>query len=478
MALSPAGGRRQLATDRAGSAQLAAVGIEPWPLDGVQALACLWERFHPAARTLPDLDALAEATGLAGATTAEEASRRRHRILDAICSGPEPAGIDAADPRWLRHSDGTLEEILHLATPPIHTTLWWLMHLLSAPLPVTVAVHIRVGSRAQVRVRQRRRWKRLSAAIDYKHRRAQLIGSDEHEALAEAELLDAELAAEIGATVYKVSVSVAIRDPGGRPEAFDELVKATAGIPGPHRRPGHPRTLALPARADLDDPARPRSASRNPELRAPQHPPLPTTHLRLMRLTRRAHPGFADPGGRSSESTPSTVSTRDTSRSRSARRAAARPSPSTRCSSAQSHRACAAGSSTAPRPPPSTERAAQATTTCCSASSPDRDECRSARTPGRSSARRDVPDARRAPNGEGAVPARPACAADRRPARQRGPHPKRARGIVPALGHPGGVRALRENRRAAPRDAAPARTPAAARKESSPAACSTTPCSR
>jgi hypothetical protein len=169
-------------------AQLAAVGIEPWPLDGVQALACLWERLHPAARTLPDLDALAEATALAGATTAEEAGLRRHRILAAICAGPEPAGIDAADPRWLRHSDGTLEEILHLGTPPLHTTLWWLMHLLSAPLPVTVAVHIRVGSRAQVRVRQRRRWKRLSAAIDYKHRRAQLIGSDEHEALAEAEL--------------------------------------------------------------------------------------------------------------------------------------------------------------------------------------------------------------------------------------------------------------------------------------------------
>jgi hypothetical protein len=209
-------------------AQLAAIGIEPWPLDGVQALACLWERLHPAARTVPDLDAFADATGLASATTAEEACVRRHRILDALSSGPEPAGVDASDPRWLRHSDGTLEEIVHLGTPPIHTTLWWLMHLLSARLPVTVAVHIRVGSRAQVRVRQRRRWKRLSAAVDYKHRRAQLIGADEHEALAEAELLDAELAAEIGATVYKVSVSVAIRDPAGRPEAFDELVKATA----------------------------------------------------------------------------------------------------------------------------------------------------------------------------------------------------------------------------------------------------------
>jgi len=197
-------------------------------LDGVQALACLWERFHPAARELPDLDTLSQATGVAEATTDRAAAACRQRILEAVCSGPELAQIDATDPRWLRHADGTLEEILHLGTPPIHTSLWWLMHLLASPLPVTVAVHIRVGSRAQVRARQRRRWKRLSAAVDYKHRRAQLIGSEEHEALAEAELLDAELASEIGATVYRVSISVAIRDPRGNPEAFDAVVKSAA----------------------------------------------------------------------------------------------------------------------------------------------------------------------------------------------------------------------------------------------------------
>jgi hypothetical protein len=209
-------------------AQLGAVGIEPWALDSVQTLACLWERFHPAARELPDMARLAEATCVASATTAEQAAARRHGVLDAICSGSKPAGIDATDPRWLRHADGTLEEILHLGTPPVHTSLWWLMHLLACPLPVTVAVHIQVGSRDQVRARQRRRWKRLSASIDYKHRRAQLVGSEEHDALAEAEVLDSELAGEIGATVYKVSVTVAIRDPRGDAESFDTLIKSTA----------------------------------------------------------------------------------------------------------------------------------------------------------------------------------------------------------------------------------------------------------
>jgi hypothetical protein len=208
--------------------QLTHAGIEPIPLDGVQLLAALWERFHPAARELPDMTALAAATTVASATTAKQAGAHRHRILQTISQGPRHAAISASDPRWLEHADGTLEEVLHLGTPPLHTSLWWLMHLLACPLPVTVAVHIRVGSREQARARQRRRWKRLSASIDYKHRRAHLVGSEEHEALAEAELLDSELAGEIGATVYKVSISVAIRDPRGQADAFESLVKATA----------------------------------------------------------------------------------------------------------------------------------------------------------------------------------------------------------------------------------------------------------
>ena len=208
--------------------QLSHAGIEPLALDGVQVLAALWERLHPAARELPDIAALADATTVASATTAEQAGAHRHQILETLARGPSDAAISASDPRWLEHADGTLEEVLHLGTPPLHTSLWWLMHLLACPLPVTVAVHIRVGSREQVRARQRRRWKRLSASIDYKHRRAHLVGSEEHEALAEAELLDAELAGEIGATVYKVSISVAIRDPRGHADAFESLVKATA----------------------------------------------------------------------------------------------------------------------------------------------------------------------------------------------------------------------------------------------------------
>ena len=238
-ALTPAGGRvpwrshQRAALDSLRHTevlceQLQTAGIEPWPLDGVQTLALFWERFHPAARELPDLDVLADSTAIASATSREQAAVVRHRLVEAVCSGPGPAGLDLSDSRWLVHADGTLEEVLHLGTPPVQTQLWWLMHLLACPLPVTVAVHISVGNRERIRSRQRRRWRRLRAAVDYKQRRSQLVGSEEHEALEEAELLDQELASQIGSTVYRVSILAAIRDPRGGAEPFERIVKTTA----------------------------------------------------------------------------------------------------------------------------------------------------------------------------------------------------------------------------------------------------------
>ena len=163
-------------------AALAGAGIETYLLDGVPTLALLWERVHPAAEP-PDLDLLADAVSVAQATSTEAAAQQRHRVLRALCDGA-PAGIDAGEnPGFLRHADGTLEEILHLGTPPLQTSPWWLAHLLSCPLPTTVAVHITVGHRGREQGRQRRRWKRLRAAVMYKQRHGQLVGSDEEEAL-------------------------------------------------------------------------------------------------------------------------------------------------------------------------------------------------------------------------------------------------------------------------------------------------------
>ncbi len=207
---------------------LRAAGIETYLLDGTQTLALLWERLHPAADEECDFLALAAGCEVAAATTLEEARGARHRLVTACCEGAE-CGIDAGeDPGWLRHADGTLEEILHLGSPPAHTDPSWLSHLLCCPLPATLAVHISVGGRAREQARQRRRWKRLRAAVLYKERRARLVGSDEQEALEEAAVVDAELAAEIGASVYRVGIYCSIRDPHGRLEPFQRTVKQTA----------------------------------------------------------------------------------------------------------------------------------------------------------------------------------------------------------------------------------------------------------
>ena len=213
-------------------AVLRRAGIDTWLLDGTQALALLWERLHPAAElTEPEqkqlLERLAATCEVAEATRLEEAAELRHRTLEVICEHPA-AGIDIGEhPAWLRHDDGTLEETIHLATPPLATDPSWLAHLLSCPLPATLVVHVAVGVRSREKHRQRRRWQRLRAAVRYKERRDRLVGSDEEDALEEAAVMDAELAGQVGATVYEVGVYCSIRDPTGNAESFDRIVKQT-----------------------------------------------------------------------------------------------------------------------------------------------------------------------------------------------------------------------------------------------------------
>jgi hypothetical protein len=202
---------------------LAGAGIETTLLDGVQALAVLWERLHPQARQLPDFGELEDACAIAGATTVAQAAEKRHRLITALADG---ARIDAGEsPAYLRHGDGTLEEIVHLATPPQYTNLWWLQMLLACPRPITVAVHITVGDRRQEKARQRRRWKRHRSAVLYKERRNQTVGAEEEEAVEEAARLDTELASTPGATVYQVGIYAAIRDPAGDPHTFARTVE-------------------------------------------------------------------------------------------------------------------------------------------------------------------------------------------------------------------------------------------------------------
>lgn len=209
-------------------AALRAAGIDTWMLDGTQTLALLWERFHPGSELADHeelLRGLAGACRVAHATDPRDAGEDRYRLLEAITDGAE---LNLGEnPAWIGHADGTLEETIHLASPPLATDPSWLAYLLSCPLPATLAVHISVGVRSREQHRQRRRWQRLRAAVRYKDRRDRLVGSEEEEALDEAAVIDAELALEVGATVYQVGVYCSIRDPRGDPETFQRVVRQT-----------------------------------------------------------------------------------------------------------------------------------------------------------------------------------------------------------------------------------------------------------
>jgi hypothetical protein len=212
---------------------LGGAGIDAWALDGEQALSVVWHRLHPAAPRTPDLERFRQVTRLPAVADQSLAREIRHETLEALCAGDEAAGIPAAgfdtrDPARLSHRDETVEEVLHLATPPMATSMWWLSYLLSCPLPVTLAVHISVGARGREVSRQRRRWRRLRAATVYKERRGQLVGSEETDALEEAELVDQELANEIGSTVYQVGIYLAVRELTGDTRRLDAVVGETA----------------------------------------------------------------------------------------------------------------------------------------------------------------------------------------------------------------------------------------------------------
>lgn len=208
-------------------ATLAGLGVDARLLGPVEHLAYLWERLHPAAEELPDFAGIDRAAQIVSVTDPDHARAARADLLDLLTAG---AGWSVREHggRAMRHNDGTVEEILHLATQPASTSPWWLAYLLETQLPSTLAVHVAVEDRARSRHRQRRRWARLRSAVDFKQRRGHLIGHDEREALHEAEELDAELAASAHAALYKVSVYLAARHPGGDAELLDETLTALA----------------------------------------------------------------------------------------------------------------------------------------------------------------------------------------------------------------------------------------------------------
>jgi hypothetical protein len=206
---------------------LEAMALPAHALKGPEVLDLLNGRFDPGS---------AEAWGL-------PASFLRPEVLEAPTPG-EPATVAVARARVLAQAICTapigltqrahlqigesLEQVLHVTLPPEQTWLGWLLHMTQAPLPFTLSVHIQATERYRERMAQKRRYKRLFGVNRGVEQRGRPLDPDARLAEQEAAELTEELTTSPGAGIYRLSIYLALRDPGADAEALSELGGAVA----------------------------------------------------------------------------------------------------------------------------------------------------------------------------------------------------------------------------------------------------------
>lgn len=240
----PPGARRALRLDAAVHARAAreslrlldglrgdleAMGLDARALTGAEVLDLLHERFDPAARlggALPASFMRPEALdGLHADERPEAARARAIALAEAICTAP----VDLADRAHLRLGAAAVE-CFYVSLPPEQTWLGWLLHLMQAPRPFALSVHIQATERYRERMAQKRRYRRIHGVNRGVEQRGRPLDPDARVQEEEAAELNDELAASAGSGIYRVSIYGALTDPGAEPdiEALHELCAAGA----------------------------------------------------------------------------------------------------------------------------------------------------------------------------------------------------------------------------------------------------------
>lgn len=206
---------------------------DPRRVDAVEALALIWERLHPAARAVPDLQVFEDLAEQMQHEDVATGAQRRAEIVDALIAGIPHADVpaaelDASDPRFIRHADGTVEEVLHLSTVPQQTSLYLLAELTEVPLAATLAVRICPGSRLRERRRARMRDRQKSAAVRDAARKGRDVSDESISGSEEAREAVRELSETAGASIYKVGVYLSLRCPWGDEELLGRIAQRLA----------------------------------------------------------------------------------------------------------------------------------------------------------------------------------------------------------------------------------------------------------
>jgi hypothetical protein len=207
---------------------LEAMGLATRLLGGTDVLDLLHWRFDPGSQLEGELPASFMCPEVIDAPVpgepAEGAGARAGILARAICS----AEISFEERSHLRIGD-CAEEVLYVSLAPEQTWLGWLLHLMQAPRPFTVSVHVRATERHRERMAQKRRYRRIHGVNRGVELRGRPLDPDARVREEEAAELNDELATNAGAGIYHVSVYCSLREHGPDPdtEALHELCRAT-----------------------------------------------------------------------------------------------------------------------------------------------------------------------------------------------------------------------------------------------------------
>jgi hypothetical protein len=205
-------------------ADLEATGVTAWPLTGLEVLDLLAERFGPHRDTNGGLPASFMTPEVVRTATADaDAEPARADLAEAICAAP--IGLGERDHLQIGEQP---ERAFYISFAPEQTWLGWLLHLMQAPRPFAVSVHIQATERYRERMAQKRRYKRIHGVNRGIETRGRPLDPDARVQEQEAAELNDELATSAGAGIYHVSVYASISEPDGDPQALRELCH-TAG---------------------------------------------------------------------------------------------------------------------------------------------------------------------------------------------------------------------------------------------------------
>jgi hypothetical protein len=209
-------------------ADLEAMGLPARPLNGDEVLDLLHGRFDPDAQRDGGLPASFMSPDVVQALepgeSAEQASGRAQALAQAICTAP----VSLAERSHLQVGE-SLEEVFYVSFAPEQTWLGWLLHMMQAPRPFTLSVHIQATERYRERMSQKRRYKRLYGVNRGIEQRGRPLDPDARVQEEEAAELNDELATSAGAGIYRVSIYGSILEPAPDPdpETLKELCEGT-----------------------------------------------------------------------------------------------------------------------------------------------------------------------------------------------------------------------------------------------------------